>query len=238
LLSAISYMHSRGILHRDLKLENIIVDSISQHADGWDELNVKIGDFGLSKQVGASVAPGSASRTCLKQRLMKPVPRASNLLLETPESAPLLTEPSPTLDLPPPLTLVRAETHVGTPYYEAPEVQSGHYDKEVDYFSLGVCLKLMLTGELPGSHTTTVEARYFESDRFRSLPASAQALIRGLMMQDVRSRYSLEDCRANEWAKVAAVDPFPSMLPLERLPSVPERRAEEEGSPQLKVKRW
>merc|ERR1712243_288589 len=43
IVSAISYMHSHSIYHRDLKLENIIVD---------EQNNVKIIDFGFCDVVG------------------------------------------------------------------------------------------------------------------------------------------------------------------------------------------
>ncbi|KAK3103513.1 hypothetical protein FSP39_019786 [Pinctada imbricata] len=39
IVSAVSYCHQMGVVHRDLKLENIVLDS---------DLNVKIADFGLS----------------------------------------------------------------------------------------------------------------------------------------------------------------------------------------------
>lgn len=44
LLSAILYMHERGVVHRDLKYENILFESCSPDAD------IKVIDFGLSKK--------------------------------------------------------------------------------------------------------------------------------------------------------------------------------------------
>mmetsp|Transcript_3532 Transcript_3532/g.2566 ORF Transcript_3532/g.2566 Transcript_3532/m.2566 type:complete len:143 (-) Transcript_3532:6-434(-) len=44
--AAIYYLHSYGIAHRDLKLENILM------TDSTDQAELKLVDFGLSKMVG------------------------------------------------------------------------------------------------------------------------------------------------------------------------------------------
>ena len=46
ILSAVSYMHSRNVAHRDLKYENILFENDTPHAQ------IKLIDFGLSKVYG------------------------------------------------------------------------------------------------------------------------------------------------------------------------------------------
>ena len=48
LAAAIYYMHSYGIAHRDLKLENILM------VEDTDTSQLKLVDFGLSKMIGPS----------------------------------------------------------------------------------------------------------------------------------------------------------------------------------------
>jgi serine/threonine protein kinase len=43
LLLTLDYIHKRGVVHRDIKLDNILINRIED--DGYD---VKIADFGLA----------------------------------------------------------------------------------------------------------------------------------------------------------------------------------------------
>ena len=45
---ALNYMHKENVIHRDLKLENVMVD-IEPNASGKPELVLKVTDFGFSK---------------------------------------------------------------------------------------------------------------------------------------------------------------------------------------------
>ncbi|XP_058484622.1 serine/threonine-protein kinase 33 isoform X3 [Solea solea] len=51
LADAIVYLHKRDIVHRDLKLENILVKNPPDEGDN-DRINIKVADFGLSVQTG------------------------------------------------------------------------------------------------------------------------------------------------------------------------------------------
>jgi serine/threonine protein kinase len=48
LTNAIKYIHSKGIVHRDLKLDNIIICE-DKNSTGCSKITVKLIDFGLSK---------------------------------------------------------------------------------------------------------------------------------------------------------------------------------------------
>ncbi|NP_001038554.2 serine/threonine-protein kinase 33 [Danio rerio] len=63
LSEAIVYLHKKDIVHRDLKLENILVKSCHQGNDN-DMVNIKVTDFGLSVQKGGVGSENMLQATC------------------------------------------------------------------------------------------------------------------------------------------------------------------------------
>lgn len=92
IISALDYMHRNSIVHRDLKIENILIDKTGR--------NIKIIDFGLSNLF------------CPERRLT---------------------------------------TYCGSLYFAAPELlrASPYRGPEIDIWSLGVVIYVMVTGSVP-----------------------------------------------------------------------------------------
>ena len=109
LLSAVSYLHSNAIVHRDLKIENILID-----CDG----NLKLIDFGLSNFYSGD--PLAASASVQRDRDYAKIP-------------------------------LKLSTFCGSLYYAAPELLHGrpYYGPEIDIWSLGVILYVLVTGKVP-----------------------------------------------------------------------------------------
>lgn len=70
-VSAVHYLHQGGILHRDLKVENLLLD---------DDYNIKIIDFGLSNTLFVSSPDGQSTKEHLKTQCGSPAYAAPEIL--------------------------------------------------------------------------------------------------------------------------------------------------------------
>ena len=154
LLSVVHYLHLRGIVHNDLKPENIMMAS----AETEDE--IIIADFGLSKFAMEE------ERFTMAQ---------------------------------------------GTLAYVSPEVLRGTgYGKEVDLWSCGVILYLLVSGSLPFDSTdreeiiekTMVGRVPFERKVFASVSDECKSLIKGLLTVDVEKRLTCQQALAHVWFRL------------------------------------
>jgi serine/threonine protein kinase len=146
LILAIEYMHGRGILHRDLKTENILLD-----ADGY----CLLADMGLAVYCPIARPPLCAhdglphthSRVQVRKKaanpITKPLPAASTWS----ENSVDITGSDPTSNR---LCRVMRGSFVGTPEYLAPEIIAHqNYGPEADWWAIGILLYEMLVSATP-----------------------------------------------------------------------------------------
>jgi serine/threonine protein kinase len=158
MLDAMEYMHSNRVAHRDLKLENILVD---------DNLNLKVADFGFA---------------CYKN-------------IDT------------------------LKSYRGTFTYMAPEIKEGkqYSGKQVDLFSFGVILFIIVQGIFPFKEARTEEYfynllctgqtdTYFKKTNGDSLSLEFKDLILALFSYDASKRPTVDQIRQHPWLNKAGFD--------------------------------
>uniref|UniRef100_A0A8W7PT92 non-specific serine/threonine protein kinase n=1 Tax=Anopheles coluzzii TaxID=1518534 RepID=A0A8W7PT92_ANOCL len=152
ILSAVEYCHNKGIVHRDLKAENLLLDS---------KMDIKIADFGFSNFY-----------------------KKGELLA----------------------------TWCGSPPYAAPEVFEGkrYTGPEIDIWSLGVVLYVLVCGALPfdGSSLQSLRDRVL-SGRFRIpffMSSDCESLIRKMLVLDPSRRFSIDQIKRHRWMMVEIID--------------------------------
>nr|XP_023028596.1 serine/threonine-protein kinase MARK1-like [Leptinotarsa decemlineata] len=145
IVSAVEYCHEKGIVHRDLKDSNILLDS---------EMNIKVTDFGLSNEF----TPG-----------------------------------------------YELNTFCGSPHFAAPEIflRIKYDGPEVDVWSLGVILFVLVTRTLPFDGPTLHELRKRVLSCEYEIPSYVSTecgnILKTLLVRDRFKRASLEIIRNDKW---------------------------------------
>ncbi|KAI5077965.1 hypothetical protein GOP47_0007789 [Adiantum capillus-veneris] len=171
LVLALEYLHSLGVVHRDLKPDNLLIAH-----DG----HLKLTDFGLSK-VGLINSTDDLSRPCSSGNLL---PNGDTGTLQTGSMQSQLREKR------------QKHSAVGTPDYLAPEILLGTgHGNSADWWSTGIILFECLTGVPP--FNAEHPQRIFENILNRKIPwpqvpedmsANAKDLIDKLLIEDPNTR--------------------------------------------------
>jgi calcium-dependent protein kinase len=98
-------------------------------------------------------------------------------------------------------------TVVGTPYYVAPEVLKGSYEKQCDIWSLGIILYVFLCGFPPfeGESNTQIfknimgQKLSFGEAEWDEISNEAKDLLTKMLERDPLTRITSEDALAHAW---------------------------------------
>ncbi|KAG0477096.1 hypothetical protein HPP92_013937 [Vanilla planifolia] len=104
---------------------------------------------------------------------------------------------------------------VGSPYYVAPEVLRKRYGPEIDVWSAGVIIYILLSG-VPPFWAETEEGIFdevlhgeldFESDPWPSISDGAKDLVKRMLVRDPRRRLKAHEVLCHPWVQVDGVAP-------------------------------
>ena len=196
IVNAIEYLHLAGIVHRDLKAENLLLSH--------DLKNVKIA--GKNSFLGFGFF------------------KVLNLCIFFLYFTSFITTDFGFSNYFMPDSLL--STWCGSPPYAAPELFEGrHYNgPKADIWSLGVVLYVLVCGALPfDGHTLQSLRTRVLSGKFRIpyfMSCDCEHLIRHMLLVDPEKRFSLNQIKQHKWFNSIVVDPsFTSMSSLNLNPS-------------------
>lgn len=106
--------------------------------------------------------------------------------------------------------LEKMKTVVGTPYYVAPEVLRGSYDKRCDVWSLGIILFVFLCGYPPfeGDNNKEIfknvlkQELIFDPADWKTVSDEAKDLVTKMLAKDPEKRITADECSKHPWFKI------------------------------------
>ena len=193
ILNAVAYLHSKGVFHGDIKLENIMLYTTTKSADQrFTIINKQITfDKKLQKEIDNSFKNDSIV-SCPSSKSFKIVNEMLNYEIKLIDfgCSKIFTKRGE-----------RKSGIIGTSIYCSPEVIDDLYDEKCDEWACGVLMYLLLCGEPPFNGETEEEifekvkkCQYdFSPPEFKNVSENCKNLIKKLLEPKISRRIRAQD---------------------------------------------
>lgn len=190
-VEAVRYIHSFGIVHRDMKLDNIMIyiDKLSSNEEDFNKIVPKIRQK-IERESKKNMPNITAYAFEEKDFLKASVKLTDFGISKVIGLDEYLNEP------------------IGTLRFSAPEILNGKpYNRQVDVWALGVCFFLLFCGEYPFEdkckETTTQRILYeelkFKEDIWKSASPGFIDLIKGCLTKDPLKRFTINKVQKHDF---------------------------------------
>ncbi|KAJ6978514.1 hypothetical protein NC653_026818 [Populus alba x Populus x berolinensis] len=213
IVNVVHACHFMGVMHRDLKPENFLLSSKAEGA------KLKATDFGLSVYIEEDFSSELLQEVEKELKLEMSLNTIAASLDYTLSLVVILDKLANDIE-----AMVKFDDEeipskvyrdiVGSAYYVAPEVLRRSYGKEIDIWSAGVILYILLSGVPPfwaenekGIFDAILQGDIdFESDPWPSISNSAKDLVRRMLTQDPKKRITSAQVLEHPWIKEGGAD--------------------------------
>jgi calcium-dependent protein kinase len=178
IISAVYYLHCCKVIHGDLKLENIMIDSIQTKSKISFKSSILAHLENSSKEKNRKI-PKNIGELFNKNFGIKLIDFGSSKIFKKKKFSDL----------------------IGTLVYNAPEVIENNYDEKSDIWSLGIIMYILITGKMPfdGHSEQEIMKKILKGEVDYTLPAFSKVsnecmnILKKLLTYDSKLRPSAKD---------------------------------------------